>query len=377
MADENVGGGDAGGNTDPNDLGAKLVRFDEWWVRQETRLCTFALLSEIFALVVWVSLRGLSTVSKQGDVSGLFFRSLVSAVVLGAVAHRLFRAKKPEDDTKHNVIVTGAVVLGLLSGALWRGVGIDYASNALNWMQNASIVMLFGGLRGLATRLTLWVALLGASLATAQGKHINIDVVMRFASPKLRAPIAILGWAVAALVCFSAACGFADHIAIVDFKVDSSASTSEKVHEVSAELRRDLFLLGRQSALDVRSLPRVIAGQKYDGFMTGAEWNAWVKESSWTTHYPEDAVKTLLVSEEQLSATKMPAVNVPGGAENPRGLFLRELNFVLPIGLMFIGIRFILRILLVLFGRLNVDPDEAHAPPDAHRGSELGEGAAE
>ncbi len=378
MADEKGGGGDAAAKVDPNDFGGRLVRFDEWWVRQETRLCTFALLSEIFALVVWVSLRGLSTVSKQGDVSGLFFRSMVSAIVLGAIANRAFRPKSDEGQTKHNVIVSAAVILGLFSGALWRGVGIEYASNALNWMQNASIVMLFGGLRGLATRLTLWVALLGASLATAQGKHINIDVVMRFASPKLRAPIAILGWAVAALVCVSAACGFADHIAIVDFKVDSTASTSDKIHEVSAELRRDLFLLGRQSALDVRSLPRVIAGQKYDGFMTGAEWNSWVRESSWTSHYPEDAVKTLLVSEEQLSTTKMPAVNVPGGAENPRGLFLRELNFVLPIGLLFIGIRFILRILLVLTGRLNVDPDEAHAPPDAHRGADLGEeGAAE
>jgi len=357
----------ANDTTEPksNDLGGRLVAFDAWWTRIETRLCTFALLSEIFALVVWVSLRGLSTVSKQGDVSGLFFRAVVSAVVLGVIAHRAVRPKEGELGVRESAIVTVAVILGLASGALWRSIGIDYASNALNWMQNASVVMLFGGLRGMATRLTLWVALLGASLATAQGKHINIDVVMRFAAPKLRAPIAILGWLVAAIVCFSAAIGFADHIAIADFRVDSTLAPSEKTSEVTKELSHDAFLFGRQASLDVRSLPHVIAGQKYDEFMTGEEWNQWLRGAEWNAHYPEDAVKTLLVSEEALKQPKMPAVNIPGGAENPRGLFLRELNFVLPMGLMFIGLRFILRILLVLTGRLTVDPDAAHANPDA------------
>ena len=37
-------------------------------------------------------------------------------------------------------------------------------------------------------RFTLWLALLGASVATAQGKHINVDVVMRFLSPRARVP---------------------------------------------------------------------------------------------------------------------------------------------------------------------------------------------
>lgn len=351
-----------------DDLGGRLVAFDAWWTRIETKLCTFALLSEIFALVVWVSLRGLSTVSKQGDVSGLFFRAMVSAVILGVIAHRVVRPKDKDAEMgfRESAIVTVAVLVGLASGALWRSVGIEYASNALNWMQNASVVMLFGGLRGMATRLTLWVALLGASLATAQGKHINIDVVMRFAAPKLRAPIAILGWLVAAIVCFSAAIGFSDHIAIADFKVDSTIAPGEKIHEVSKEMGHDAFLFGRQASLDVRSLPRVIAGQKYDEFMTGSEWNEWVRSSAWSSHYPEEAVKTLLVSEDGLKQPKMPAVNIPGGAENPRGLFLRELNFVLPIGLLFIGLRFILRILLVLTGRLTVDPDAAHANPDSH-----------
>jgi len=42
------------------------------------------------------------------------------------------------------------------------------------------------------TRLTLWLALLGGSIATAKGKHINIDVVMRFLTPRMRIPVAVL-----------------------------------------------------------------------------------------------------------------------------------------------------------------------------------------
>jgi hypothetical protein len=99
--------------------------------------------------------------------------------------------------------------------------GVQYFSNFLNWMQNASVVMRFGGLRspGLVTRLTLWLALLGASMATAKRKHINVDVVMRFLSPKLRVPAALVGWLAAAVMCLAAVWGFTDHIAIEDFKV--------------------------------------------------------------------------------------------------------------------------------------------------------------
>ena len=94
-------------------------------------------------------------------------------------------------EERHRVAVTSAVVAGLVLGRLWANAGVEYFSNVLNWMQNASLLMLIGGLRGVVTRLTLWLALLGGSIATAKGKHINIDVVMRFLTPKMRIPVAI------------------------------------------------------------------------------------------------------------------------------------------------------------------------------------------
>ena len=110
---------------------------------------------------------------------------------------------------------------------------------------------LLGGLRGLATRLTLWLALLGGSLATAQGKHINVDVVMRFLTPRLRLPVALIGWLVAALVCLSGAWGFIDHIAIAEFKLSEDVTASERVSKMEHEFARDMFLLRQQMKLVV------------------------------------------------------------------------------------------------------------------------------
>ncbi|HEY2509391.1 MAG TPA: hypothetical protein VGI39_00920, partial [Polyangiaceae bacterium] len=170
--------------------GEPLVKLDVKWTSLESKLCVWVLLAEIAALCVWIALKGLSSEYSPGggDVSGLVFRGLITSVILGFVVHK---ATKPKDATtevadRHAVFVTAAVILGLFAGRLWVKVGVEYFSNLLNWLQNASLLMLVGGLRGLGTRFTLWLALLGASIATAKGKHINVDVVMRFLSPKLR-----------------------------------------------------------------------------------------------------------------------------------------------------------------------------------------------
>src|SRR6202011_2994044 len=116
------------------------------------------------------------------------------------------------------VATTAAVVVGLLAGRLWVHAGVHYASNVLNWLQNASALMLIGGLRGLATRLTLWLALLGASLATSRGRHINVDVLVRYVPEPLRVPTALAGQIAAMVVCFVGALGFSDYIAISVFR---------------------------------------------------------------------------------------------------------------------------------------------------------------
>jgi len=50
--------------------------------------------------------------------------------------------------------------------------------------------------------LVLWVGFLGASLATQQEKHINIDLVTRFLGPKPTNVIRIVTYLFAAVVCF-------------------------------------------------------------------------------------------------------------------------------------------------------------------------------
>jgi len=54
-------------------------------------------------------------------------------------------------------------------------------------------------------------------------------------------------------------------------------------------------------------------------------------------------------------------VPVPGTGEAAPGLLVRELDFVFPFGLLVIAMKLLLRIVLILSGRIEVDPDAAHA----------------
>ncbi len=356
--------------------GEPFAKLDKKWTAFESKLCVWVLLAEIGALCFWIALKGLSSEYSPGggDVSGLVFRSLITSVALGLVVHKATKPPGASTDKadRHAVFVTVAVVVGLLLGRAWVKVGVEYFSNLLNWLQSASLLMLVGGLRGLGTRFTLWLALLGASIATAKGKHINVDVVMRFLHPKMRVPVAVLGWVAASAMCLAGVVGFADHIAIDSFKAPATQPCADdknkdcdvpfgaKADVVIHEVGNDFFLLGRQLSLDVKSFPRVLVGTKYDGWMTASEWNDWLKGASWGAHFKEEDVNNLLVPADQPNALRTPAVNVPGGLEQARGLVIRDLNFVFPFGLLMIALRFLLRSILALSGYVRVDPDAAH-----------------
>ncbi len=356
---------------------APLARVDAGWTAIESWLCGALLMAEIAALCAWVLFRGFSTEHSGGDVSGVVLRSLVGAVIIGSLANvcaRRFIA--PRSKSGATWFVTIAVMLGVAAGPLWANVGVGYFSNLLNWLQNASTLMLVGGLRGVATRLTLCLALIGASLATAKGKHINIDVMMRFLSPNLRVPVAVAGWLAAAVVCVAAVWGFFDYIAIESFKAPASQPCAgdesamcdtpprEKFSIVGRGVGHDLFLLGRQVSLDLRTIPHVIRGDRYDQYMTGGEWNEWLASADWSSQFGQDEVASLLVASDDLSQMHSPAVIVPGGGESARGLLVRDLNFVFPVGLLIIAVRFLLRSLLALGGQVSVDPDAVHGDDD-------------
>jgi TRAP-type C4-dicarboxylate transport system permease small subunit len=350
--------------------GEPIARLDAAWQKLEARICAGVLVVEIAALTLWIALNGLAKDYTPGqNAGGLVFRGLVTAAVLGSVVH--LATRKPKENV-HAVATTAAVVLGLFAGRLWAHVGVHYASNALNWLQNASVLMLIGGLRGLVTRLTLWVALLGASLATSRGKHIHVDVMLRFVPAVARRPTAIVGQLAAALVCAFAVVGFVDHIAIAQYRASAvhpcpgdasrscDTSAGERLATVREGISADLFLLARQASLDVRTLPRVLVGTPYDKWMTAAEWNAWLDGADWSAHFKKSAVDALHMNASAPGATSTPQVSAPGTGEQAPGLLVRELNFVFPFGLAVIALKLLVRILLILAGRVSVDPEAAH-----------------
>jgi TRAP-type C4-dicarboxylate transport system permease small subunit len=366
--------------------GAPIERLDTAWQRLEARLCAGVLIAEIASLTLWISLKGLSTDYVPGaNTSGLVYRSILTAAVLGVAAHL---ATRRNELRVHRVATTAAVLVGLAAGRLWSHAGVAYASNVLNWLQNASILMLIGGLRGLATRLTLWLALLGASLATSRGKHIHVDVVLRYVPVGLRVPAAIAGQLAAALVCAFGVVGFVDYTSIAAFRASAVApcpgdpskscdtTPGEKFATLKHELSADFFLLGRQAALDAQTLPRVLGGTPYDKWMTAREWNSWLDGAPWTDHYARTAVDALHMDASAPAALRMPQVAVPGTGEEARGLLIRELNFVFPVGLGVIAIKFLLRVLLLLAGRANLDPEAAHQEEDLAHAQERDDEAA-
>jgi hypothetical protein len=368
---------------DPKLQGARpgpIERVDHGWQVLEARLCAAVLVVEIAALTLWVALSGMAKDYVPGqNAGGVVFRGLLSAALLGGGAHLVTRRSK---DSVHSIATTAAVVVGLASGRLWAHVGVDYASNVLNWLQNASVLMLIGGLRGLVTRLTLWLALLGASLATSRGRHIHVDVVLRFVPIALRRPTAILGQVLAALVCAFAVVGFVDHIAIAQYRATAThacpddparscdTSAASRLSAVREGAATDLFLLGRQASLDMRSLPRVFAGRRYDKWMTAAEWNAWLDGADWDAHFKKSAVEALRLDPASPGLTCAPQVSAPGTGEQAAGLLVRDLNFVFPFGLAVIALKFVIRALLLLSGRLT-DEFEGTQVPEQRDGAAL------
>ncbi len=360
-----------------------LVKFDAWWTKWEARFVVGVLGAEIVALVTWVGLKGMSAEYQTNqtdpdapvDVSGIIFRGVLGALVLGVGAYFALRDKDPKKrktDIRYQVGVTVAVILGLVCSRFWANAGTAYFSNFLNWLQSASTLTLLGGLRGLATRLTLWLALLGGSLATAQGKHINVDVVMRFLTPKMRLPVALIGWIAAAVVCLSGAWGFVDHLAIAEYKLPMDISSSERAGKVQHEFSRDMFLLRQQMKLDLHSLPKVIVGSKYKDYLKAPEWNAWMEGGAWNDYFAADDVKAQLMDEKDASLTRLPLVNIPGTGENTNGLLVRDIDFVFPFGLFMIALRFLLRCVLAIGGAVRVDPDAAHGDVNVAHAHEEG-----
>ena len=194
-----------------------FVRFERAWTWVESRLLFVVLLLLVLSMVGWVSLRGLAAPVGTESSAGTVFRALVGAALLGTIARMSASRARGMDENRSAVITTAAILVGAAIAPLWRKVGVDRFDGILNWLQEGSNMTMLGGLRGVATRLTLLVALIGASLAAARSKHINIDVVLRFMRPSFRRPVHVAAALATAAVCFGASWGFFDYISIEGF----------------------------------------------------------------------------------------------------------------------------------------------------------------
>lgn len=340
-----------------------LYKADEVWTRFETWLAVLALSLEILSMSLWVFLKGLSTPANGESQAGVIFRGLVGAIVLGS---GLYFGLRKQNDSVRRYATLGGVFVGIVTAKAWANVGVDYTSNLLNWYQQACFLTLLGGLRGVGTRLTLLLALLGGSLATARGKHIIIDIATRFVSYRPRMIMVITGWLVSAVVSAAAAWGFLDHIAIENFGARADMTAGQKVSQVAQQLEEDFFIARKQIGLDFKSTPHIVfRGESYADWLKGKEWNAWLEGSGLVERYGKEAVDVLKIPEED---SRAPLIVVPGRGE-PRGELINAANLVFPIGLLIIAIRFVLRVLLAVSGHASVDPDESDEFPSDESGA--------
>jgi TRAP-type C4-dicarboxylate transport system permease small subunit len=324
---------------------------DQAWTRFEVWLALVAFLLEAVSMTVWVCLKGFS--APADHASSVVFRAIIGSTILGSTAHWALRKQTPEMRRRGTL---AAVFLGILTAKLWVKFGGDYCSNLLNWYQQASFLTLLGGLRGVGTRLTMLLALVGGSLATARGRHIVIDIVTRFVSHQRRTLMVLTGWVFAAIVCVTAAWGFFDHISIENFGARADDSAGKKIGQVMHQLGEDFFVARKQIALDFKSTPHVLfKGETYSEWLTGKEWNAWIEDAGFAERYGKEAVEGLKIPDGD---TRAPLIVIPGRGE-PRGELINAAYLVFPIGLLVIAMRFIVRGLLVLSGWVSVDTDES------------------
>lgn len=330
----------------------------------ETRLVLVLLALEIGVIFVIVALKGLASHDEQ-RTAGIVFRVVLGGA-FGALAPRAAWRWLPSDGTRKSVTTAG-LVIGAVVGALSGTRGAVVFGNIRDWLAASSSLTLVGGAAGLAKALTLWLALIGASLAAARGKHIGVDIGVRMMPERARMPSVTAAWVVSALVCFAASAGFVDYIA-AEFRVDEglcakrldSDAVSARAGEIGCIARRDVFLLGRQLSLDAMTFPSVVRGEPFDRALSEEQWNRWLRSTSWEPHFTSERVATLELHTGDATLRKMPLLAIPGG-ENPQELLLRELRLIVPMGFAMIGLRLLLRAILAWLGLASVDPNVAHA----------------
>ena len=98
------------------------------------------------------------------DSAGTLFRGFAGAIGLALISWVVSsRLKLPRKTS--SVLGVAAIVVGFATASMWRATGVEYFGHIKNWLQEGSTLTMFGGLRGVSTRLTILLAFVGGSLA--------------------------------------------------------------------------------------------------------------------------------------------------------------------------------------------------------------------
>jgi TRAP-type C4-dicarboxylate transport system permease small subunit len=361
---------------------AKIARAFDWF---EIRLLFGALLGLVFLLASWVALVGMSAPLESDSSEGGVFRGIVGAVVLGGLSRPLTK-KLGWSEGKRAGATAVAVVIAILVAPLWRSVGVEYFGHLKTWLQEGSALTMLGGLRGVGTRVTILLALVGGSLAAASGKHINIDVVMRFMPDRLKVPVFALSTLATSAVLLAASWGFFDYIAIESFNYRptqlqvheagappvAESTKREEIAFVQKKVGQHLFLFRKQIGLDLSAVPHVLGGGKWDdpARMNGRAWNELVETGGFRERFSKEEVDGLRAPDEDLDGSRIPLVVVPGGG-SARNLLIPAMNLMFPFGFIIIALRFLLRLVLVISGHESLE-DDAEASLEATDGRATG-----
>ena len=373
-----------------------LVRLDATWTKIEMYLVLFALLCAIFYMAGWVTLNAFHT--KGGKLA--FYPGAI--LTFAGLASGLAWSRSVKEDRR------GILVPGLLTIAgvtlLLVARKTEYFANISRWLADASLIKQVGTPHIVSSRLfTIWVALLGGSLATGGGRQINIDVVMRFLGPRPRLVVALIGYLAAAASCFTVAWAFVDYVAITGYGADKDAKAGEKVAAISGGVGRHLFIVRKQLVLDMRSIGHVVfKGEKFDEWYSADEWNADLNDGGWIGVYPSPAPKEALPAGASFSTkpcvppAEVEANVAKGISQNPDWMLPGvcgepgskrpplatapdpddgapldgDLALLFPWGFFVIGCRFLLRGTLAIGGAVSTDPNAAHGADGEGHGAD-------
>ncbi|MFO0547122.1 MAG: TRAP transporter small permease subunit [Polyangiaceae bacterium] len=361
-------GADAVSNPPPSEPagGAPWARFlvsvEKGWTWFEVRLLLVVIVSLIGSMVFWVFMQGMASPLQSQSKAGLILRGLLGGIALGTLG---WFATRPTSLSKRarSVVAMGGLVLGAMLAPKWRSVGVEYFGLLLNWLQEGSVFAMFGKLRGFSTRLTVLLAFIGGSLAAATGKHINIDVALRFVSPKLKLPVFVLQTLATIAFCVVAAWAFFDYIAITNFNVDPDISRTEKFAKVRKEIGQDLFIFRKQVGFDLRAAPHVLSGAgPWDApeRLNGRQWNEFVESSGYREYFTAQEVEHLKKDQDELDGPRTPWASSPDGP--PTNVLVRTMNLTFAVGFLFMAWRFLLRLLLVVTGHQSMDAEADYDP---------------